>query len=37
MDDPDLIGDDTLRSAAERALKEGSSIVIYRDEIAPDA
>lgn len=37
VDDPDLIGDDALRSAANRALKEGSSIVIYRDEIAPDA
>jgi hypothetical protein len=37
VDDPDLIDDDILRSAAERALADGSSIVVYKDEVASDA
>ena len=35
--DPHLIKDGALRSAAERALTSGYSIVVYKDEIAADA
>lgn len=37
--DPDLaaIGDDTLRSAAQRAFSSGHSIIVYQDELPLDA
>ena len=35
--DPDVIQDDVLRSAAEKALADGNCIVVYKDEIALDA
>lgn len=35
--DPALIEDDVLRSAAYEALTGGSSLVVYSNEIAPDA
>lgn len=37
VSDPDLIDDDVLRSAAERALAYGNCVVAYKDEIVPDA
>lgn len=35
--DPDLIEDDTLRSAAAKALQSGAALVVYADEIPVDA
>ena len=35
--DIETIADDTLRSAAETALARGSALIIYQDEIRPDA
>ena len=35
--DTNAIADDTLRSAAESALAHGSALVVYKDEISPDA
>lgn len=34
--DLELIGDDTLRSAAESSLVNGSSVVVYADELPLD-
>lgn len=34
--DPDLIDDDVLRSAAERALADGNALIVYKDEIISD-
>lgn len=35
--DTPSIADDTLRSAAEAALQHGGGLVVYRDEMPPDA
>lgn len=37
VNDPELIADGVLREAAERALETGVSIVVYTDEVHPDA
>lgn len=35
--DTETIADDTLRSAAESALARGSALIVYQDEIRPNA
>ena len=35
--DTETIADDTLRSAAKSVLARGSALIVYQDEIRPDA